>query len=300
MAAVGSHTVDSNAVDSYAVDSYAVDSYAVDLYAVIGNPIAQSKSPFIHDLFARATGQAMQYQTLLCEPTQFKQQVDQWVASGAKGLNITAPFKLDAFAYAHQLSDAARSAGAVNAMKFVDGVVYGENFDGIGLVNDVTLNLQNNLDGKRVLILGSGGAVRGALQPILKANPARVVIACRKLDSARGLIDANQSIGQVELTEYQHLVGRHFDIVFNATSSSLFAQLPPIQSDIFSHCQLAYDLSYGKGLTPFLAMAKAMQVTNIADGVGMLVEQAAFAFDWWRGVRPETKAAIAALTVPLD
>ena len=273
---------------------------SVDSYAVIGNPIAQSKSPMIHDLFAQATGQTMQYQSILCEPTQFKQRVDQWVASGAKGLNVTAPFKLDAFAYAHQLSDAARAAGAVNAMKFIDGIAYAENFDGIGLVNDVTHNLKNDLRGKQILILGSGGAVRGALQPILKANPARVVIACRKLENAHALLDTNQTMEQVELIEYAHLGDRHFDIVFNATSSSLFAQLPPIQSTIFSNCQLAYDLSYGKGLTPFLAMANAMQVTQIADGVGMLVEQAAFAFEWWRGVRPETKAAIAALTVPLN
>ena len=292
--------VDSSGLDLHAVNLDGDDLKIVDLYAVIGNPIAQSKSPFIHQLFASATGQSMQYQTILCEPTQFKQQVDQWIAGGAKGLNITAPFKLDAFAYTHYLSAAARAAGAVNAMKFVDGIAHAENFDGIGLVKDVTHNLRNDLRGKRVLILGSGGAVRGAVQPLLQANPATVVIACRKLKNGQALKDANQAMDPVELAEYTDLRGRHFDIVFNATSSSLFAQLPPIQPDVFRNCQLAYDLSYGKGLTPFLAMAKAMQVAQIADGVGMLVEQAAFAFDWWRGVRPETKAAIAALTVPLN
>ena len=276
---------------------------ATDQYAVIGNPIAQSKSPFIHGLFAQATDQPMQYHRILCEPVLFNQRVDQWVASGGKGLNITAPFKLDAFAYAHKLSDAARLAGAVNAIKFIDGMAHADNFDGVGLVHDVTHNLHCDLRGKRVLVLGSGGAARGALQPILNAGPASVSIACRKPENANAMVQAHRSLGNahghLKAIEYARLNTDHFDIIFNATSASLFGQLPPIKSDLFSHCHLAYDLTYGKGLTPFLTMAKAMQVAQLADGVGMLVEQAALAFDWWRGVRPDTKVVIAALTVPL-
>lgn len=270
-----------------------------DRYAVIGNPITQSKSPQIHGLFARATQQMMDYQTILGEIGQFGSQVDQWIASGAKGLNITAPFKRDAFDYADELSDAARLAGAVNAMKFVDGVAYAENFDGIGLVNDISQNLGFSFNSQRVLILGSGGAARGALQPILKTNPASVVIACRKKDSADALVQTHRSLGSVDAIEYARLCDHQFDIVLNATSASLFGQLPPIEINVFSHCQLAYDLTYGKGLTPFLALAQAAQAAQLADGVGMLVEQAACAFDWWRGIRPDTQAAITALSVAL-
>ena len=270
-----------------------------DQYAVIGNPIAQSKSPLIHTMFAQACGQDLQYSTILGVVGQFKAQLDAWIQNGGKGLNITAPFKLAAFESADELSQAAQVAGAVNAIKIVDGITFAENFDGVGLVNDLTANLNCHLLGKRVLILGAGGATRGALDPILKANPATVVIAHRNLSPATNSGGSFRINRQVENIEYPQLNGRAFDVIINATSSSLFGQLPPISAAVFAQCQLAYDLSYGKGLTPFLALAKASDVSQLADGVGMLVEQAAYAFEWWRGVWPDTRATITALTVPL-
>ena len=270
-----------------------------DQYAVIGNPIAQSKSPSIHKIFAHANVQDMDYGTILGMVGQFESQVDAWINNGGRGLNITAPFKLDAFNYANELSHAAQLAGAVNAFKIVDGVTVAENFDGIGLVNDLTTNLKCMLRGMHVLILGSGGATRGALLPIVNADPAKLTIAHRDLKRSHELIESFRSMGRIEHLEYPQLSGRSFDVILNATSSSLFGQLPPINSAIFANCQLAYDLSYGKGLTPFLALAKAARVPELADGVGMLVEQAACAFEWWRGVRPDTRAAIASIAVPL-
>jgi shikimate dehydrogenase len=194
-------------------------------------------------------------------------------------------------------------AGAVNAMKFEGDRVFAENFDGVGLVRDVVHNLGCPLQGRRVLILGAGGATRGALLPLLAEQPAELVIVNRTVAKAQALaaLAHQHQSGQVPVTglAYESVQG-HFDVVFNATSSSLTAELPPLAASVFAPGCLAYDLTYGKGLTPFLKLAQQAGVTHLADGVGMLAEQAAEAFAWWRGVRPDTAGVIAQLTVPLN
>ena len=273
-----------------------------DRYAVIGNPIEQSKSPLIHTAFAQVTGQAMDYTKLLAPLEGFAAAVDAFRAGGGRGMNVTAPFKLDAFAYATDLAPSAQMAGAVNAMKFEGDKVYAENFDGVGLVRDLVHNLQCPLQGRRVLILGAGGATRGALLPLLAEQPAELVIVNRTVAKAQelaALAHQHQS-GQVPVQGmgYEEVQGV-FDVVLNASSSSLTAELPPLPASVFSADCMAYDLTYGKGLTPFLKLAQQAGVTRLADGVGMLAEQAAEAFEWWRGIRPDTAAVIQKLTVPL-
>ena len=270
-----------------------------DQYAVIGRPIGHSKSPLIHGMFAEATGQDMAYRAIEGAPETFRAQLDQFRASGGRGMNITAPFKLDAFAYAAKRSERAELAGAANALKFENDAVYAENFDGVGLVRDVTHNLGCALKGRRILVLGAGGAARGALLPFLAEKPASLVIANRTLSKASQLV--SEVAGDIPLTasSYGDLARWHFDLVFNATSASLSGELPPVPATVFANCELAYELAYGKGLTPFLRLARNAGVKRIADGVGMLAEQAAEAFKWWRGVRPDTRGVIEKLTVPL-
>ena len=268
-----------------------------DQYAVIGNPIQQSKSPIIHTAFAQATTQDLEYTKI--EGHDFAADVDAFRARGGRGMNITAPFKLDAFAYATERSERAQLAGAANALKFDGERVLAENFDGIGLVRDVTHNLRCALKGKRVLVLGAGGATRGALLPFLAEQPAELVIANRSLGKAQELVAIGAAKGHVRACTYDDLEGQAFDVVFNATSASLMADLPPVPASVFTGCLLAYELAYGKGLTPFLRLAQNAGVKQVADGVGMLAEQAAEAFEWWRGVRPDTRAVIELLTVPL-
>ncbi len=274
-----------------------------DRYAVIGNPIEQSKSPLIHTAFAQVTAQDMEYTKVLGPVGGFAGAVDAFRAAGGKGMNVTAPFKLDAFAYATDLAPSAQMAGAVNAMKFEGGRVYAANFDGVGLVRDVVHNLGCPLQGRRVLVLGAGGATRGALLPFLAEQPAKLVIVNRTVAKAEELAALGRqhqsSNVPVQGLGYDQLQGRQFDVVFNATSASLTAQLPPLPSSVFAPGALAYELAYGKGLTPFLQLAKQAGVTRLADGVGMLAEQAAEAFLWWRGVRPDTQGVIRQLTVPL-
>ena len=274
-----------------------------DRYAVIGNPIDFSKSPFIHMAFAEVTGQDIDYSKVLAPLGEFAATVDAFRAAGGLGMNITAPFKLEAFDYATERSAAAELAGAANAMKFEDGCVLAENFDGVGLVRDVVHNLACPMKGRRVLLLGAGGAARGALLPFLEEQPALLVIANRTEAKAQALCDIArqhaQGETQVLALGLDRLSGQCFDVVFNATSASLRAELPPVPATVFAPGALAYELAYGKGLTPFLRLAQNAGIQRLADGVGMLAEQAAEAFAWWRGVRPDTRAVISQLTVPL-
>jgi shikimate dehydrogenase len=220
-------------------------------------------------------------------------------------MNVTAPFKLEAFAMSDERSERAELSGAVNAMKFENGRIIAENFDGVGLVRDIEVNLHQPMAGKRVLILGAGGAARGALLPFVAARPAELVVTNRHVDKARALVEQVArpltAAGSLIACGYADLeaMGR-FDLVINATSASLTGQLPPVPPSVFSASGSAYELAYGKGLTPFLRLARNAGVQGIADGVGMLVEQAAEAFAWWRGIRPETRTLIDRLTVPLD
>jgi shikimate dehydrogenase len=279
-------------------------SAAPDAYAVMGNPISHSKSPLIHSLFAQATGQRMSYVAIEGPKGVaggFAGAVDAFRSAGGLGLNVTVPFKLDAFAYATEASARARQAGAVNAMKFVGARVLAENFDGVGLVRDIQHNLGCALAGRSVLVLGAGGATRGALMPLLQAGAARVVVANRTPERARAVV-ADIAPGHAGVAGGGFADLAHegtFDVVLNATSASLFAELPPVPAHVFAPHSLAYELAYGKGLTPFLTLARSAGVTQVADGVGMLVEQAAEAFEWWRGVRPDTRSVIDRLTVAL-
>ncbi|KVP51393.1 shikimate dehydrogenase [Burkholderia ubonensis] len=275
-----------------------------DQYAVIGNPIGHTKSPLIHGLFAQETRQDISYTAIEgpIEPAgAFAAVVRAFFEDGGKGINVTAPFKLDAFAMSDERSERAMLAGAANALKFDGGRILADNFDGIGLVRDIEANLHLPMAGKRVLVLGAGGAARGALLPFLEAAPAELVIANRDVDKARALAAQVAGRGSVVAVSYADLarMGR-FDLVVNATSASLTGDLPPVPPSVFSPAGTAYELAYGKRLTPFLRLAKNAGVHGIADGVGMLVEQAAEAFAWWRGVRPETSSVIDRLAVPFD
>ncbi|RQR24041.1 shikimate dehydrogenase [Burkholderia sp. Bp9142] len=275
-----------------------------DQYAVIGNPIGHTKSPLIHGLFAQETQQDMRYAAIegpVEPPEGFEQVVRTFASGGGKGLNVTAPFKLAAFAMADECSERATLAGAANTLKFDEGRMLADNFDGIGLVRDIEVNLGLPLAGKRVLLLGSGGAARGAVQPFLAARPAKLVVANRDVAKAQALASRVAGHGAIAVCGYAELarMGR-FDLVVNATSASLTGDLPPVPPGVFGPDGTAYELAYGKGLTPFLRLARQAGVLGVADGVGMLVEQAAEAFAWWRGVRPRTGAAIDRLTVPLD
>lgn len=270
-----------------------------DRYAVIGNPIAHSKSPWIHRQFAQATAQALDYTAIEGRLDAFADDVARFCAAGGLGLNVTAPFKVEAFALATHTLERAASAGATNAMKFDGDRILAENFDGIGLVNDVQVNLGVAIRDKRVLMLGAGGAARGALLPFLQAGPQALVLANRTRRKAQDLAANFSAMGPIEGCGYDDLRGERFDLVLNATSASLTGALPAIPASVFAPDALAYELVYGKGLTPFLTQAQQAGVTRLADGVGMLVEQAAEAFAWWRGVRPATRALIADMTVPL-
>jgi len=270
-----------------------------DLYAVIGNPIGHSKSPLIHAMFAQATGQDLAYVAIEGPLGGFAGRVDQFRNEGGRGLNVTVPFKLDACAYATDLSEAARLAGAANAMKFEGERVLAENFDGLGLVSDIERNLAFPIRRKRVLLIGAGGAARGALHPLLMRAPALVVVANRTLEKARDLARRFSPYGEIVDVGFAELSRLPpFELVVNATSASLRGEPLAVPAASFAEGGLAYDMAYGKGLTPFLRIAQSASA-RLADGVGMLVEQAAEAFAWWRGVRPDTGPVIARLTVPL-
>lgn len=274
-----------------------------DRYAVIGNPIGHTKSPLIHGLFAKAMNQDMDY-TAIEGPTTpdraFEDAVLAFRDSGGRGMNVTAPFKLRAFEMADERSDGAALAGAANALKFSGGRILAENFDGIGLLRDIEVNLGLPLAGRRVLVLGAGGAARGALLPFLAAGPAELVLVNRDVDKAARLARQVASKGPILAGGYRELEGMgSFDLVVNATSASLTGDLPPVPPSVFGAACTAYELAYGKGLTPFLRLARNAGVRGVADGVGMLVEQAAEAFAWWRGVRPATSAVIDRYTVAL-
>ncbi|MFA7241653.1 MAG: shikimate dehydrogenase [Sulfuricellaceae bacterium] len=264
-----------------------------DQYAVIGNPIAHSKSPLIHAEFARQTGQDMAYTAILAPLDGFAATVKAFQSDGGKGLNVTVPFKQEAWKLATRLTGRARMAEAVNTYKFeADGAILGDNTDGAGLVRDICDNLGVALAGKRVLLMGAGGAARGVLSPLLEREPARLFIANRTAAKAGELALQFGHEGVLVGGGYGDIAGMAFDLVINATSSSLSDELPPLPPGVFASGALAYDMMYGKGLTPFLRFAQEQGAARLADGLGMLVEQAAEAFALWRGVYPETAPVI--------
>lgn len=261
-----------------------------DRYAVFGHPIAHSKSPLIHTAFARQTGQDMTYEAILAPKDGFADCVRQFAATGGRGANVTVPFKEEAFTLASRLTPRADRAGAVNTLVFEAGAIVGDNTDGAGLVADLTRNLQRPLEGRRILLLGAGGAARGVLAPLLAQKPASLVVANRTVSRAEILASA---FGQeVTACGFDAIPGA-FDVVINATAASLADELPPLTPAVFAPGALAYDMMYGRD-TPFLRFAREHRAAT-ADGLGMLVEQAAEAFFLWRGIRPDTAPVIADL-----
>lgn len=264
-----------------------------DQYAVYGNPVKHSKSPQIHAAFAEQTGQQLHYRAHKVELERFAEAAGQFFSHGGKGLNITVPFKLDAFEFADQVSGRARRAGAVNTLALQeDGSVYGDNTDGVGLVRDIHDNLGWEMNGRRILVLGAGGAVRGILGPLLKQGPSHVLVANRTVAKAQSLAKHFASLGDVAGCSYDGLASGQFDLIINGTSASMSGDLPPLPHHILSNDGCAYDMMYGAEPTPFMRWAAAETAWAVSDGLGMLVEQAAESFCIWRGVRPDTKPVI--------
>jgi len=266
-----------------------------DFYAVIGNPIEHSKSPVIHHAFAELTHQDIQYECVLAPLDNFAGTVHTLIAQGFKGANVTVPFKLEAFALAQRLTERAQDAGAVNTLIFTQEGIIGDNTDGVGLVRDITENLGVSIKGKRVLLIGAGGASEGVLHPLLAAQPELLIITNRTLDKALNMVKRVEARDEmlyvsVNAHAFDDLAGQQFDIVINATSAGLTDSQLPLPEDVFASGALAYDMMYGR-VTPFMAFAH-QHGASVVDGLGMLIEQAAEAFYLWRGVRPDTAPVI--------
>lgn len=264
-----------------------------DRYAVIGHPIAHSKSPDIHARFAVQAKQNLIYESLLAPLDGFAATVQAFVQQGGRGANVTVPFKLQAHALATELTERAQAAGAVNTLKFDGAVILGDNTDGVGLVADMVRNAGIAITGKRVLLLGAGGAARGVILPLLHERPAALVIANRTRSKAEQLAQQFAAQGDIRAGDFATLHGP-FDIIINATSASLAADVPPVAPTVFGAQTLAYDMMYGKEPTMFMCFAKRHGAL-VRDGLGMLVEQAAESFFVWRGVRPDTAPVFAEL-----
>lgn len=267
-----------------------------DKYAVVGFPIGHSKSPLIHRLFAEQTNQDLVYEAILIdsEETSFKWEIANLKNQGYKGLNITVPYKLDGFEFADKLSSRAQTAHAVNTYTFNDdGTISGENTDGIGLVNDIEINGQTPFKGKKVLILGAGGAVQGILEPLLEKQPGLVHIANRTAKRAQVLGERFQTSTPITASGWTDIPEQTFDIIINGTSASLEGKLPPISNAVIGEESLVYDMMYSAKPTVFMNWAKQAQPNcKTMDGLGMLVGQAAEAFYIWRGIRPDTAKVI--------
>lgn len=265
----------------------------MDHYVVFGNPIGHSKSPLIHRMFAEQTAQSLDYQTSLAPLEGFAAFAQAFFATG-RGANVTVPFKEEAYRLADQLTERARRAGAVNTLaRQADGRLLGDNTDGAGLVRDLTVNRGVVLTGKRILLLGAGGAVRGVLEPMLAERPAALVIANRTVEKAERLAHEFAELGPVSASGFQAL-NEPFDVIINATSASLAGELPPIAPNVIQAGDtFCYDMMYGKEPTAFCRWADEHGAARAVDGLGMLVEQAAEAFFVWRGVRPDSAPVLA-------
>ncbi|MFT5520546.1 MAG: shikimate dehydrogenase [Enterobacterales bacterium] len=268
----------------------------MDQYRVYGNPIKQSRSPFIHQYFAKETEQQLNYQSELVAVDGFDKKIRKFISEQGKGANITVPFKEQALAICDQLSERARLAGAVNTLSFIDGQILGDNTDGLGLVQDLQRN-NVKLKNSRILLLGAGGAAKGVILPLLECHPQMIVVANRTVSKAESIckqfnVDKNNS--KLTACGFDDVVN-DFDIIINATSASLSGQVPSIPAQIISTDVVCYDMVYGRELTPFLMWAKEQGSDHLIDGLGMLVGQAAESFAIWREVKPEVESVIASL-----
>lgn len=261
-----------------------------DQYCVFGNPIEHSRSPEIHHMFANKSQQSINYQKILVPVEGFSQAIKDFISTNGKGANVTVPFKEQAMSLSDQLSPRAASAGAVNTLTFKDGMIYGDNTDGEGLVIDLLAN-NVTLKQRNILLLGAGGAARGVLLPLLSQQPKSIVIANRTLSKADKICHQFAD-KRLTASSYSAVANKHYDLIINATSASLAGDLPPISSDIINNQVVCYDMMYGKADTAFIMWAKRHGAKKVIDGLGMLVGQAAASFNVWRGVTPEVKPVI--------
>ena len=270
-------------------------------YAVLGNPVSHSKSPLIHSMFAQQTDQTMSYVAISLEENEFEGFVRNFFADGGGGLNVTVPYKGNAFALAASCSPRAELAQAVNTLFLdVNGDICGDNTDGVGLVTDLKLNNKVAIGGQRVLILGAGGAVRGIMAALVYEQASAITIVNRDVSKAELLAEEMQSMAPIEAMSYSMLQevankGRRYDLIINGTSSSLFGEMPELDAKLIAPDCCCYDLMYSATDTPFVQWAKLEGARISIDGLGMLVEQAAEAFALWRGVRPNTASVMAHL-----
>ena len=267
-------------------------------YGVIGNPIHHSLSPTIHDQFAKQIGLSMSYEKIQAPLDGFTVAVENFVSSGALGLNITVPFKVEAYNLVDEYTLNAKTSGAVNTIKVENSILYGENTDGIGLVKDLRNNLQQSIKGKDILILGAGGATQGILLPLLECEPERILVANRTKEKSLKLARKYSEYGKVYGFGLDQINAKPVDIIINATSASLDGKIPDIPQGVASGA-LCYDLMYGRQ-TPFMHWARENSALEVTDGLGMLVEQAACAFFFWHGINPETKKVIKSLRETID
>ena len=274
----------------------------MDLYCVMGNPVEHSKSPWIHARFAELTGQTLQYGKRLIALDGFAPALHDFIVEGGLGCNVTVPFKFEAAALATHSSERAALAQACNVLSFRDGAIFADNSDGIGLVNDIQHNAGLDLSGRSLLLIGAGGAAAGVLGPLLQARPASITVANRTPGKAATLVARHAALAVLQKTELlahdlQGLTGS-FDLVINASASSLSGAGVPVAASTLKRGALACDLMYGPAAQGFLSWARAHGATP-RDGLGMLVEQAAEAFLIWRGIRPPAQQVLAELRAVL-
>jgi shikimate dehydrogenase len=265
----------------------------IDRYAVFGNPIKQSKSPAIHAMFAEQCSQVILYRAVKVELDGFVRAATHFFNEGGCGLNVTVPFKQEAFAFAHQLSARASRAGAVNMLtRTADGTIHGENTDGVGLIRDLIANLGWTVQGSRVLLVGAGGAARGVLEPLLRERPQELLIVNRTGARATQLAGEFADLGPLEGGAFDLIGARQFDLVINATSAGLSGAVPELPGTLLTERSCCYDMVYGAEPTPFMRWSAHHAAWAVADGLGMLVEQAAESFYIWRNRRPVTGPVI--------
>jgi shikimate dehydrogenase len=270
----------------------------IDRYAVMGYPVAHSRSPVIHRLFAVQTGQSLQYELLEVAPDKLESAIKQFARTGGKGLNITLPHKSEVTRFVDDMSERASTAGAINTLVFKNKEIYGDNTDGVGLIRDLKENLEIELEGANILILGAGGSTRGIISPLLEEKPESVVIANRTMDKATALAQIFSAQGPVSAVSFKNVrTPPEFDLVINATSAGVKGETPPYPEHAISDKTICYDLSYSMRATPFSSWAKEQGAAKSYMGWGMLVEQAAESFYLWRGVRPDTATVLKQLSV---
>jgi shikimate dehydrogenase len=270
----------------------------IDRYAVMGYPVAHSRSPVIHRLFAAQTGESLQYELLEVAPDKLESAIKQFQRTGGKGLNITLPHKSEVTRFVDDMSERASTAGAVNTLVFKDKEIYGDNTDGVGLMRDLQTNLEIDLEGANILILGAGGSTRGIISPLLEAKPASIVIANRTMAKAQTLAQVFSAQGPVTAVSFKNVrTPPEFDLIINATSAGVKGETPPYPETAIGENTVCYDLSYSMNATPFSSWAKEHGATRSIMGWGMLVEQAAESFEIWRGVRPDTAQVLKQLSI---